>query len=151
MSLKDQINQDLKDAMRAKDEVRLRTVRSIRAAFLLKEKDGSHGTLSEADEIAILQKQAKQRQDSITQFRQAGREDLAAAEEAELVIIKNYLPAEMTDEALIEVIQTTISETGIASAKEMGKLMGPVMGKLRGKADGKRIQALVKSQLEQLG
>ncbi|MBL7978182.1 MAG: GatB/YqeY domain-containing protein [Bacteroidetes Order II. Incertae sedis bacterium] len=150
MSLKAKLSEELKQALRAKDQAKLRTLRALISALQLKEiedRQGGEAVLTEQQELAVLQKQAKQRNDSIAQFRAAGREDLAKTEEEELQIIQSYLPAELSDEEIAQVVQETMNTLGISSAKEMGKLMGAVMGKLKGKADGKRIQATVKSLL----
>ncbi|HRK73469.1 MAG TPA: GatB/YqeY domain-containing protein [Rhodothermales bacterium] len=150
MSLKSKLSEELKQALRAKDQAKLRTLRALISALQLKEiedRQGGEAVLTEQQEWAVLQKQAKQRNDSIAQFRAAGREDLAHTEEEELQIIQSYLPEELSDEEILVVVRQTIEETGVTSAKEMGKLMGAVMGKLKGKADGKRIQSAVKSLL----
>lgn len=150
MSLKSKFSEELKIALKAKDPVKLRTLRALISALQMKEieeRQGGVAALSEQQELAVLQKQAKQRQDSIEQYRAAGRTDLVTTEEEELLVIQSYLPAELSDEEIAQVVQQAMQALGISSPKEMGKLMGVVMGKLRGKADGKRIQAIVKSLL----
>ncbi|MDA0268160.1 MAG: GatB/YqeY domain-containing protein [Cyanobacteria bacterium] len=150
MSLKDRISDDIKTAMKAKDKVRLETVRSIKKVILEKESSvrasGQEG-LTEAEELDILSQIAKQRQDSVTQYEKAGREDLAASEAAELAIIQEYLPEQLSDEAIAAAIDSWIAKTGAASPKDMGKVMGPVMKELKGRADGGKVQALVKAKL----
>ncbi len=150
MTLKEQISEDIKKAMKAKDKIRLETVRGIKKVLLEKEVElraKGKDSLSLEEEIDILTQQAKQRRDSIEQYLKADRVDLADKEKAELVIIETYLPAQIADEELSEIIDQVISETGASSAKDMGKVMGVAMKQLKGKADGKKIQELVKSKL----
>ncbi|MGK7890094.1 MAG: GatB/YqeY domain-containing protein [Leptolyngbyaceae cyanobacterium] len=150
MSLKDQISDDIKAAMKAKDKVRLETVRGIKKVILERETTvrakGQEG-LTADQEMEILVQQAKQRRDSIAQYQQAGRDDLAEAEAAELAIIETYLPAQLSDEEISAVIADIIQQVGASSPKEMGKVMGPAMQQLKGKADGKKVQELVKAAL----
>lgn len=151
--LKESLQEDLKSAMRAKDEVRLRTIRALRAALLEKEielRQGGEAVLTNEQEMAVVQKQAKQRRDAIDQFRAAGREDLVAKEAAELVVVEEYLPRQLADDALEEIVRSVVRETGAAGPKDMGRVMGPVMGRVAGQADGRRVQAIVKSVLEGL-
>jgi uncharacterized protein YqeY len=103
--------------------------------------------LTESQEIEVLAQQAKQRRDSIEQYRQAGREDLAEKEAQELAIIEEYLPGQLSDEEVGAVVDEIIAQTGASSAKDMGKVMGPVMQQLKGRADGQKIQAVVKAKL----
>ena len=148
--LQAQLMQDLKAAMRAKDQVRLRTIRSLRAALQSKEielREGGTAELAEQDIMAVLQKQAKQRRDAMAQFEAAGREDLVAKEAEELAVIETYLPKQLDDAALRSAVEAIITETGATSMREMGKVMGPAMQQLRGKADGKRVQAIVRELL----
>ncbi|NER28441.1 MAG: GatB/YqeY domain-containing protein [Symploca sp. SIO1C4] len=150
MSLKDRISEDIKAAMKAKDKLRLETVRSIKKALLEKEvslRPSGQESLSEAQEIELLAQQAKQRRDSIEQYRQAGRDDLAQQEAQELAIIEEYLPQQLSDEEVNAIIDEIITQTGAASAKDMGKVMGQAMQRLKGRAEGKKIQALVKEKL----
>lgn len=150
MSLKDQLADDLKSAMRAKDEARLRTIRSLRAALLEKEiaeRQGGVAHLTPEQEMAVVQKQAKQRRDAIEQFRAAGRNDLVEKEQAELTLLEMYLPQQLEEAALRTVLQSLIATTGATSVKDMGRVMGPAMQQLRGQADGKKIQELVRELL----
>ncbi len=150
MSLKDTIGEDIKSAMKAKDKVRLETLRSIKKVLLEKEvslRPSGQDNLTEAQEIDLLAQQAKQRRESIEQYTKAGREDLAAKEALELAIIETYLPEQLSDEEINSVIDEIITSTGATSNKDMGKVMGLVMQQLKGKADGKKIQAVVKSKL----
>lgn len=150
MGLKEQIGEDIKTAMKAKDKVRLQTVRGIKKAILEKEvelRPKGQESLTEEQEIELLSQQAKQRRDSIEQFKNAGREDLADKESQELAIIETYLPEQVSDSELESIIDEIIAASGAASLKDLGKVMGPAMKQLKGKADGKKIQALVKSKL----
>jgi uncharacterized protein len=147
-SLKDRIGEDIKTAMKAKDKIRLETVRSIKKAIIEKEVAlRPLDSLTEAQEIELLAQQAKQRRDSIEQFQKAGREDLAAKESQELAIIETYLPKQVSDEELNTIIDEIIALVGATSIKDLGKVMGEAMQQLKGKADGKKIQALVKDKL----
>lgn len=150
MGLKEQIGEDIKTAMKAKDKLRLQTVRGIKKAILEKEvelRPKGQETLTPEQEIELLSQQAKQRRDSIEQFQNAGRDDLAEKESQELAIIETYLPEQVSDAELESIIDEIIATSGAASVKDLGKVMGPAMKQLKGKADGKKIQALVKSKL----
>ncbi|MDJ0717747.1 MAG: GatB/YqeY domain-containing protein [Prochloraceae cyanobacterium] len=150
MSLKERISEDIKSAMKAKDKIRLETVRSIKKAVLEKEVDlrpSGKENLTEEQEIELLARLAKQRRESIEQYQQGGREDLAQKEAAELVIIETYLPKQLSEEEINTIIDKIISSVGATSPKDLGKVMGVAMKELKGKADGKKIQALVKSKL----
>jgi hypothetical protein len=150
MSLKDRISEDIKAAMKARDTIRLETVRSIKKVILEKEvslRPQGQESLTESQEIEVLAQVAKQRRDSIEQYRKAGRDDLAEQEAQELAIIEEYLPKQLSDEEVSAVIDETIASVGATSVKDMGKVMGPVMQKLKGQADGQKIQAMVKAKL----
>ena len=150
MSLKEQIGEDIKTAMKAKDKIRLQTVRSIKKAILEKEvelRPQGKDSLTPEQEIELLSQQAKQRRDSIEQFTNAGRDDLADKESQELEIIESYLPAQASDEEVETLVDELIASSGASTMKDLGKVMGPAMKQLKGKADGKKIQALVKSKL----
>lgn len=144
--LKDQLSSDLTDAMRAQDALRRDTLRMVQAAIIEKEKSGS-GEATEADVLAILTKQAKQRRDAMDQYASAGRDDLAQQEAAELAIIETYLPAQLSDEEIQDAVQAIVDRTGATSMKDMGRVMGAAMGELKGKADGSRVQAAVRAAL----
>lgn len=150
MSLKDRIGEDIKTAMKAKDKIRLETVRSIKKVILEKESSvrtsGQEG-LTEEQDMEILVQLAKQRKDAIEQYKKAGREDLAEKEAAELAILEEYLPRQMSDEEVAAVIDEVVAKVGATSMKDMGKVMGAAMQELKGKADGKTVQAIVKSKL----
>ncbi len=149
MALKETINQDLTIAMKARDQVALRALRAIKAAILLAEtaEGNTGGGLTPDDELKLLIKQAKQRRDSIEQFRQSGREDLVVHEEEELRVIEIYLPKALSADELEAEIKIIINETGATSAKDMGKVMGVASKTLAGKADGKLISEIVKRLL----
>lgn len=147
MSLKDRLAGDLKDALRARDALRLGAVRMLLAAVTEREKAGS-GPLSDDDVLAVVQKQAKQRRDAAEQFDAAGRSDLAARERAELAVVEGYLPAQLSDDEVARVVGEIVARTGAASAKDMGRVMGEAMSALRGQADGRRVQAAVRALLQ---
>jgi hypothetical protein len=150
MSLKDKIGEDIKAAMKAKDKIRLETVRSIKKAILEKEvalRPKGQDSLTEEQEIELLAQQAKQRRDSIEQFKQAGREELVEKETQELAIIETYLPKQLDDEELNQILTEIITSVGASSPKDLGKVMGVAMKQLKGKADGKKIQEIVKNKL----
>jgi hypothetical protein len=151
MPLIEQIGEAIKAAMKAKDDkVRLETLRSIKKVLLEKEvslRPSGQTELTAEQEIEALSQIAKQRRDSIAQFTAAGREDMAAQEAAELQIIEEFLPAQLSDTEIDAVITEVIAAVGATSAKDMGKVMGPVMQKLKGQADGKKVQAAVKAKL----
>ncbi|MEO9885157.1 MAG: GatB/YqeY domain-containing protein [Balneola sp.] len=150
MALKEQILEDLKTAMKAKDKDRLQVLRSIKAKLQEKEiaerKDGE-ATLSEEQAISVLMKAAKQRKESIAQFEDGDRKDLADKEKMELAIIEEYLPKMLTEAEVREVVAKRISELGASGPQDMGKVMGPIMGLLKGKADGGLVSKVVKEEL----
>ena len=150
MSLKDRISEDIKTAMKAKDKLRLETVRSIKKVILEEESTargkGQEG-LTDTQELEVLTRLAKQRKDAIAQYTDANRSDLADKEAAELIIIEEYLPEQLSDADVEAVIDGLIAKTGATSAKDMGKVMGPAMKELKGRADGAKVQAMVKAKL----
>lgn len=143
--LKDQIAEDLKDAMRAQDDVRRRTLRSISAALRNAEID--KGELTEQQERAVVRKQAKQRHDAIEQYDDAGRDDLAGKEREELEVINDYLPQPLSDDELEAKLQAIVDEVGADTMADMGTVMGRAMGELRGRADGNRVRKAVQNLL----
>jgi len=149
MSLKDQIGQDIKTAMKAKDQASLRALRAIKSAILLAETSEGRepGDLTEEEEVKLLTKQAKQRRDSIEKYMANNREDLAKTEEEELEVIERYLPKQLTAEELESALKKIIEDVGARTMKDMGKVMGTASKKLAGKADGKAISAKVKELL----
>lgn len=148
MSLELKVMDELKNAMRAKDEAALRTLRAIKAAIIIeKTAEGATGEITEAQEQKMLQKLAKQRRDSLDIFVKQNREDLAAKERDELAIIEKFLPKQMDAAELEAAIQAIIAETGAKSPADMGKVMGVASKQLAGKIDGKAISDTVKRLL----
>ena len=147
MSLKDRIQQDMKEAMRAKEKSRLDTIRLILAAIKQREVD-ERIELDDTQVIAVLDKMTKQRRESISQFEQAGRDDLVAQENAELGIIKPYLPEALGEDELNVLIDAALQATGASSIKDMGKVMGQLKPKIQGRADMGAVSALIKSRLQ---
>ena len=142
--------EQMKDAMRSKNEAALRTLRAIKAAILLEKTSAGGGdTMSEADELKMLQKMAKQRRDSLDIFEKQNREDLAQKEREELEIIDGFLPKQMSAEELQAELKTIIAQVGATSPADMGKVMGVATKQLAGKADGKAISETVKQLLAQ--
>jgi len=149
MSLEAKIMESLKTAMKAKDEVALRTLRAIKAAIIIeKTAEGASGEIDEATEIKMLQKMAKQRKDSLQIFEQQRREDLASKEREELAIIEQFLPTQMSEEEIKQALQQIINTVGASSMADLGKVMGIASKELAGKADGKLIATLVKELLQ---
>lgn len=149
MSLKQQIDADIKDAMRAKDQDGLRALRAIKSLILLEEtKEGAGDGLKPEDEIKLLTKAVKQRKDSADVFRTQGREDLLAKEEAEIAIIEKYLPKQLTEDELKAKLQDIIARVGASAPSDMGKVMGVATKELAGLAEGKAISATVKQLLQ---
>ena len=146
MSLKDQITEDMKSAMRAKDSERLGTIRLLQAAMKQKEVD-ERITLDDATIVAIVDKLIKQRKDSITAFEGAGRQDLADKEKAELSVLQAYLPARMSEAEILDAVKAIVAEVGAAGPGDMGKVMGVVKTRLAGKADMGQVSAAVKATL----
>ncbi len=149
MTLEEQINNDIKTAMLAKDQAALRGLRAIKAAILLaKTEKGSTGEMTQEKELQILSKLLKQRKESIEIYERENRADLAVTEKEEVAIIEKYMPAMMNDEDIKAAIQKIIAETGATSQKEMGKVMGAASKALAGKADNKKVSEIVKSLLQ---
>jgi uncharacterized protein len=150
MSLKDRITNEIKAAMKAQDKIRLETLRSIKKVLLEKEvsvRPSGQDQLSAEQEMEVLMQVAKQRRDSIEQYQQAGRQDLADQESQELAVIEDYLPQQLSTEELDVAIAGIITQMGVTSIKDLGKVMGVAMTQLKGQADGKKIQAMVKTKL----
>ncbi|MBL7726440.1 MAG: GatB/YqeY domain-containing protein [Dinghuibacter sp.] len=148
MSLETQVMEQLKTAMKEKDEKTMRSLRAIKAAIILaKTAAGGSGELTAEDETKMLQKLVKQRKDSLDIFEQQGRADLAEKEREEIEVIERFLPKQMSEEELKTALQQIITETGAASPADMGKVMGVATKQLAGKADGKAISAMVKTLL----
>jgi uncharacterized protein YqeY len=147
MSLEATINEDLKTAMKAKDQGALRGIRAIKSAILLYKTSGSSEELNPEREIALLQKLVKQRQDSLDIFEKQGRDDLATIEREEIAVIMRYLPKQLTEEELKSGIQSIMSRLGASTMKDMGRVMAEASKEFAGKTDGKTISAVVKGLL----
>jgi uncharacterized protein YqeY len=148
MSLKKQIEADIKKAMLAKNKDDLRALRAIKSMILLAQTEKGAGENLSADvEMKILQKASKQRVDSLTLYQEQKRDDLAAIEQAELDVIKRYLPEQLSEQELETIIGDVIAKVGASSMKDMGKVMGISSKELAGKADGKAISQIVKKLL----
>jgi len=149
MSLEIKINDDLKQAMRDKDKVKLAAIRAIKAALLLEKTgaDTSGTEVPESVELKLLQKQVKQRKDAAAIYRENGRDELAEEEEYQAAIIEKYLPAQMSEEEVEAVVKKIVEEIGASSMKDMGKVMGMASKQLAGKADNKTVSGIVKSLL----
>lgn len=148
MSLKTQIDADIKQAMRDKDQQKLLALRDIKKAILIEEtKPGAGGKISETEEMKILQRAVKQRQDSADIYKTQDRPDLLEKELAEMEIIKKYLPEQMSEEELEGVLKSIIEKVGASGPSDMGKVMGAATKQLAGKADGRTISATVKKLL----
>ena len=147
MSVQSQVMDQMKVAMKSKDKVALESLRALKSAFLLANTSGGSADLTEEDEIKIVQKLVKQRKDSAAIYTEQGRADLADPELAQSAILEQFLPAQMGEDELKEVIGAIISQTGASSMRDMGKVMGMASQQLAGKADGKTISMLVKQLL----
>jgi uncharacterized protein YqeY len=146
MSLKGRIQEDVKSAMRAHERERLAALRLITAAIKQKEVD-ERIELGDEQVLAVLDKMVKQRRESLEQFNQAGREDLAAKEQFELDLIQSYLPESLAENELNELIRSTIAELGASSIRDMGAVMSALRGQVQGRADMKAVSQAVKTQL----
>ncbi len=146
MSLKEQISEDMKAAMRAKDSGRLATIRLINAAIKQKEVD-ERIELNDDQVLSVIEKMIKQRKDSITQFEAGGRQDLADIEKAELVVLNAYMPAQMTEAEVQAEVAAAVAATGAAGPQDMGKVMGVLKPRLAGRADMTAVSAMVKAAL----
>ncbi len=147
MTLEEKIMEDLKTAMREKDEAAKRGIRAIKAAILLAKTDGSGQEITPEREIQILQKLVKQRSESMEIYEREKREDLAHTEREEIAVIEKYLPQPLSAEELEEALRAIIAETGAAGPKDLGKVMGQASKRLAGKADGKAISEMAKKLL----
>jgi hypothetical protein len=146
MSIKEQLNAELKEAMRNKETARRDAIRLLLSAIRNAEIDkGSE--LSEQETVTLFQKQAKQRRESIEAFEQGGRSDLAETERGQLAVIEGYLPQQMSEDDIREVVRAEIARAGVRGTAEIGRVMGPLMGKLRGKADGSVVQRITREEL----
>lgn len=147
MALEKDIMSEIKSAMKAKDKTALEALRAVKSAILMAKTDGSGGDLSEADEIAILQKQIKMRKDSAQQFKEQGRDEMADNELKQAEVIERFLPEQLSPDEIKTEVVAIIQETGASTIKDMGAVMGLANQRLAGKADGKTIADIVKEQL----
>ncbi|UEA61838.1 GatB/YqeY domain-containing protein [Hoylesella buccalis] len=148
MALFEKVNEDIKTAMKERDKVALDTLRNIKKVFLeAKTAPGANDTLEDADALKIIQKLAKQGKESAQTYIDAGRQDLADAELAQVSVIERYLPEQLSEAEIEKIVKTIIDQTGAASMKDMGKVMGMANKQLAGKADGKTISGIVKKLL----
>ena len=150
MTLAQRIDSDLKDAMRARESVRLGVLRMLKSAFkyALIEKSGAEGELDDAEATQVIRKQVKQRQDSIESFEKGGRTELADKEKSEIAILSSYLPAAMSADEIARLVKETIAEVGATSRAQMGAVMKALGPKVAGRADGKTLSQEVQRQLE---
>ena len=146
MSLKDQITEDMKNAMRAKEVTRLGTIRLLLAAIKQREVD-ERVVVDDAGVLAIVEKLIKQRKDSIEQFTKAGRDDLVAVEQAEMIILQDYLPEQLSDEEIAAAVSAAVTASGASGPQDMGKVIGILKPQLAGKADIGKVSGLVKAAL----
>ncbi len=147
MSLQQEVMTKLKEAMKAKDKVALESLRAIKSAILLAQTSGDSKEFTAEDEIKLVQKLVKQRKDSAVLYKEQGREDLAEPELAQVAVLVQFLPEQMSEEGLQKVISEIITKIGASSMKDMGKVMGMASKQLAGKADGKAISNVVKALL----
>ena len=146
MALKDQLMNDLKEAMKDKDVIRKNTVQMVRSAVLQFEKDNKT-ELDDNGVIEVIAKELKKRKDVLPEYEKSGRDDLIEGLNKEIETLLSYLPAQLSKEELEEIVKEAIAETGASSMKDMGKIMAAVMPKTKGRADGKEINAIVKEML----
>lgn len=148
MTIFEQVNADMKEAMKARDKVRLEALRNLKKVMIeAKTAKGADAELSDDEVMKILSKLAKQGRDSAVIYKEQGREDLATQELEQVAVFEAYLPARLSDEELTAAVEQIIKEVGASSMKDMGKVMGVATGKLAGQADGKDIAAKVKALL----
>ena len=148
MSLKEQLTEDMKTAMKAKAEgkQRLAVIRMVRSAIRQAEIDGKT-ELDDAGVVTIISKEVKSRRDSIEEFKKGGREDLVAQNEAEIAVLMPYLPQQLSEDEVRALVKTAVEQTGASSQKDMGKVMGALMPKVKGRADGKLVNTIVRAML----
>ena len=147
--ISEQIMAEMKEAMKAKQTVVLNALRALKSAMTNAaiEKGNLHAVLTESEELAVIRKQLKQREDSVDQFKKAGREDLISKEEEEIVVIKRFLPAELSEEETIAILDAVVAEIGATSKKEMGQVMKLMQERTAGRVNGKLLAQLVAKKL----
>lgn len=146
MTILEQLNEDMKGMMKAKDRESLKTVRMLKSA-LQNEQLSKQADLTEEEEIAVLSREKKQRMDSLEEFKSANRDDLASKTEDELEIVNRYLPEQLSEEEIEDIVKETIDQTGAKSMQDMCKVMGAIMPKVKGRADGGLVNKIVKDNL----
>ncbi|ALF11569.1 MULTISPECIES: GatB/YqeY domain-containing protein [Parageobacillus] len=149
MGLLDRLNDDMKQAMKNKEKDKLSVLRMLKAALQNEAIKLGKSQLSEDEELTVLSRELKQRKDSLQEFENAGRTDLVEKAKAEIEIVQLYMPKQLTEEELLEIVKQTIAEVGASSKADMGKVMGAIMPKVKGKADGSLVNKLVQQQLSQ--
>ncbi len=147
MSLSERLNDDMKNAMRSQDKFRLSVIRMVRSSIKNVEID-QRKTLTDNEVLEILGRELKQRKDSLQEFEKAGRDDLVESLKAEIDIISEYMPEQLSEEEVADIVKQTIQEVGASSKAEMGKVMGALMPKVKGRADGKLVNQLVQQLLQ---
>ncbi len=147
MALKDQLMADMKEAMKAHDKDRLAVIRMVRGAVRQQEIDGKK-ELEDSDVIAVISKEVKMRRDSIEEFNKGGRQDLVEKTQAEIDILMPYLPAQLSEDEVRELVKAAVEATGAKTQKDMGKVMGKLMPKVKGCVDGKMVNNIVRSMLQ---
>ncbi|GAB4073404.1 GatB/YqeY domain-containing protein [Barrientosiimonas marina] len=148
MALMEQLNEDMKQAMKAKEKDRLAVIRMLKASLQNETIKLGKQSLSEDEELTVLSKELKQRKDSLQEFKSAGRDDLVEPLETEIDVIQTYMPQPLSEEELERVVKAAIEDVGATSKQDMGKVMSTVMPKVKGKADGAQINQLVQKHLE---
>ncbi|MCH3959280.1 MAG: GatB/YqeY domain-containing protein [Selenomonas sp.] len=147
MALKDQLMADMKEAMKAHDKDRLAVIRMVRGAIRQQEIDGKK-ELGDSDVIAVISKEVKMRKDSIEEFKKGDRQDLVEKTQAEIEVLMPYMPAQLSEAEVSELVKAAVEETGAKTQKDMGKVMGKLMPKVKGRADGKMVNNIVRSMLQ---
>lgn len=146
MSLKEQLTNDMKEAMKAHEKERLAVIRMVRGAIKQQEIDGKT-ELDDEGIIAVLNKEIKMRKDSLEEFQKGGREDLVAKTQAEIDVLMPYMPAQLSEDEVRALVKAAVEQTGASTPKDMGKVMGALMPKVKGRADGKLVNAIVREFL----
>lgn len=146
MSLKEQLAADMKEAMKAHEKERLAVIRMVRGAVKQQEIDGKT-ELDDNGVIAVISKEVKMRRDSMEEFKKGNRQDLVDKTQAEIDVLMPYLPAQLSEDEVRELVKAAVEQTGATTAKDMGKVMGVLMPKVKGRADGKMVNTIVKSFL----
>lgn len=147
MAITNQLNLDMKEAMKAKDKVTLGTIRMVKASLQNEAIKLKKDLLSEEEELTVLARELKQRKDSLHEFEEAGRQDLVEKLHEEIKVIQSYMPEPLSDQELEQIVQQTIEEVQAESKKDMGKVMGALMPKIKGRADGGKVNQLVQKYL----